>query len=189
MFDTKVAEKLLRTALMTVKDQIGITKEDIYNNVEAVVIQSIERDREEFLEPLQKFKQSLEKTFPQFEFHGRVKSLSSILAKYMQDRTLADAFGFCVKTNTKEECYLFLDWLRDHFRIRDLEDRIENPKSNGYMDIKVVIVYEDILVEFIIQDVVMYDNAHNIQKHELAYPWKYSEAILSLPEEYKQKNF
>ena len=77
-------------------------------------------------------------------------------------------------------------WAGKYFKVIDLDDRIKNPKSNGYMDLKFVVDKEGVPVEFIVQTPNMYKASKDVQRHELAYPWKYTDAIRNLPVEYKQ---
>jgi len=68
------------------------------------------------------------------------------------------------------------------------DDRIKEPKANGYRDLKLVVEYRGALVEIIIQSQEMYVDSQTLQSHRLAYPWKYKPAIQELPIEYREIN-
>ena len=190
-FDSKHAEILLREVFLTedIQSQLQVTDEYVKAVVESRCIEQVQKERMAGLPKIKLFKEELEKKFPSFRFVARLKSLPSIFGKMIKNRTLADVFGICVIVPTIEQCYYFRDWLFNKYEEFDREDRIMNPKDNGYRDLKLVIEYNDILVEFIIQTPEMYVDAHTIQLHELAYPWKYHEVIRGLPSAYQQVKF
>lgn len=199
MLNLKKAETDLRAAFFEVKDQLGITPEKIEFFVNRDVIRSLEKDRKKMMEPLKRMKTYLSVSFPEYKVTGRIKSLTSILGKYMQERTLLDTFGFKiiipnVEGETEEEriekCYQVQKWVEENFKIFDNEynDRIKNPKSTGYQDLKMVIEYFDLMIEFIIQTEDMYMSSKSgPQSHKATYPWKYHPAIVGLPKKYKEK--
>ena len=199
MLNLRRAEKDLRTAFFTVSEQLGISKEKILFFVNRDVIRSIEKDRKKMEEPLKRLKWYLEVSFPNYLVSGRIKSLTSILGKYMQERTLLDTFGFKIvipsngcesEEEAIEKCYQVKDWVEENFRILagEYNDRIKKPKPSGYQDLKMVVEYHELMVEIIIQTEEMFENAKSgSQSHKEAYPWKYHPAITSLPKKYKEK--
>ncbi len=199
MLNLKNAEKELRDAFFEVKDQLGVTTEKIEFFINRDIIRSIEKDRKKMAEPLKRLKMYLQLSFPEYRVSGRIKSLTSILGKYMQERTLLDTFGFKIiipniEGETEEEriekCYQVKNWIEENFKIFDNEynDRIKNPKPTGYQDLKMVVEYFDLMVEFIIQTENMYNNSKTgPQSHKEAYPWKYNPAIIALAKKYKEK--
>ncbi len=199
MLNLKCAENDLRGAFFEVADQLGITPEKIEFFINRDVIRSIEKDRKRMAEPLKRLKTYLIVSFPEYKITGRIKSLTSILGKYMQERTLLDTFGFKIiipdtEGETEEErikkCYQVKDWVEENFRIFDNEynDRIKNPKPTGYQDLKMVVEYFDLMVEFIVQTESMYKmSKFGPQSHKEAYPWKYHPAITTLAKKYKEK--
>ena len=199
MLNLRSAEKELRAAFFAVSDQLGISKEKIIFFVNRDVIRSIEKDRKRMEEPLKRLKWYLQVSFPNYKVSCRIKSLTSIFGKYMQERTLLDTFGFKIiipsaqfesEEKAIEECYRVKNWVEENFKILDgeFDDRIKNPKSSGYKDLKMVVECQELMVEFIIQTEAMYENAKSgSQSHKEAYPWKYHPAITSLPKKYKEK--
>ena len=199
MLNLRRAEKDLRAAFFAVSDQLGVSKEKIEFFVNRDVIRSIEKDRKKMEAPLQRLKRYLEISFPNYKISGRIKSLTSILGKYMQERTLLDTFGFKIiipsfDSDSRDEaiakCYQVKEWVEGNFKIlgNEFDDRIRNPKSNGYQDLKMVVEYHELMVEIIIQTEEMFENAKSgSQSHKEAYPWKYHPAIISLPKKYKEK--
>ena len=200
MLNLRCAEKDLRIAFFAVADQLGVSKEKIMFFVNRDVIKSIEKDRKKMEKPLERLKWYLQVSFPNYTVTGRIKSITSILGKYMQGRTLLDAFGFKIVIPTSEceseeeaieKCYEVQKWVENNFKIinNEFNDRIKEPKPNGYQDLKMVVEYNDLMVEIIVQTQRMADNAKNgNQAHNKAYPWKYEDAIKHLPEKYKEKN-
>lgn len=191
IFDSAKAESLLREVFLTdeIQSQLKVTDEYVKAVIEANCIKQIQEERLAGLPKIKIFKEELERKFPSFRFVARLKSLPSIFGKMLKNRTLADVFGITVVVPTIEECYYFKDWLFNNYKEFDREDRILNPKENGYRDLQLVIMYQDLLVEFIIQTHEMYVDAHTIQLHELAYPWKYHDVIRGLPAPYQQVKF
>ena len=199
MLNLRRAEKDLRSAFFAVSDLLGVSKEKIDFFVNRDVIKSIEKDRKRMEKPLERMRHYLEVSFPNYEVHGRIKSLTSILGKFMQDRTLLDAFGFKIVIPTTEceseeeaieRCYEVQKWVEANFKIigNEVNDRIKNPKASGYQDLKMVVEYNNLMVEIMVQTQKMFDNAkYGYQSHEKAYPWKYHPAIKNLPEKYKEK--
>lgn len=197
MLNLRRAEKDLRTAFFAVSDLLGVSKEKICFFVNRDIIKSIEKDRKKMQVPLRRLKWYLEVSFPEYKVSGRIKSLTSILGKFMKERTLLDTFGFKIIIPSGEceeeaikKCYLVKDWVEQNFRIisGEYDDRIKNPKPSGYQDLKLVVEYNELMVEFIIQTERM-DNGskHGAQSHQETYPWKYHPAIKNLPEKYKEK--
>jgi (p)ppGpp synthase/HD superfamily hydrolase len=189
-FDAKKAERLLRNALCSesILKELNVTVAQIKEVVQAEAIRQIQKERLNY-GPAKELKKRLFEIFPEYRFSARVKSLTSIFAKMARRRTLADVFGIKVVVPTVEECYSFGRFLEERYEIFDYEDKIVNPKENGYRDLKIVINYpvegsNDILVEFIIQTFEMYVDAHTIQEHSLVFPWKYEDVIVNLPAEY-----
>lgn len=190
-FNPKQAETLLREVFLTkeIQSQLQVKSDYVKAVIEADCIAQVQRERMEGLPKIKEFKTTLEKKFPSFRFAARLKSLASIFGKMLKERTLADVFGITVVVPTIQDCYYFKDWLFKTYEEFDREDRIMNPKDNGYRDLKLVVSYNDILVEFIIQTPDMYVDAHTLQLHELAYPWKYHDVIRGLPSSYQQVKF
>lgn len=195
-FDAIEAERLLRKVFLTeeIAKALNVSEEEINAIVHAAAINQIQKERLENLEEVKSFKDGLENMFPSYRFSARLKSLPSIFGKMLRYRTVADVFGIKVIVPTIEECYYFKDWLGAHYQEFDFEDKIINPKSNGYKDLKLVIEYtsenvEEVLVEFIIQTPQMYVDSHTIQKHSNVYPWKYHKVIKDLPAEYEYLEF
>lgn len=199
MLNLRRAEKDLRSAFFAVSDLLGVSKEKIDFFVNRDVIKSIEKDRKRMEKPLERLKWYLQVSFPNYTVIGRIKSITSILGKYMQGRTLLDAFGFKVIIPTAEceseeeaieRCYEVQKWVEANFKIigNESNDRIKVPKANGYQDLKMVVEYNNLMVEIMVQTQKMFDNAkYGTQSHEKAYPWKYTDAIKRLPERYKEK--
>jgi len=198
MLDINVAEMELRNAFMDpeviknfpMPDGKVLTPEYIEVYVCASNIYYIESEREKNLLELINLKSELETRFRNYRFVGRVKSLPSILGKAMQERTMADVFGIKVLTRTVEESRQFREWLLSRYgKFFDDEDRITNPKPNGYSDLKVVVSHKDVLVEFIIQTVQQFADSCTIQSHRKAYPWKYLGPMANLDIEYQAIEF
>lgn len=199
MLNLKSAEKDLRNAFIQVADQIEVTPEKIEFFINRDIIRSIEKDRKRMARPLKRLKSYLMVSFPEYKITGRIKSLTSILGKYMQERTLLDTFGFKIiipdtigetEEERIEKCYQVQKWIEENFKIFENEynDRIKNPKFTGYQDLKMVVEYFDLMVEFIIQTESMYKNSKSgSQSHKEAYPWKYHSAITTLAKKYKEK--
>ena len=190
-FDAKRAELVLKDVFLTqeIQEELHTNKDEIESIVEATVIEHIQMERLKHFPEVKKLKASLEEMFPSYRFTARVKSLSSIFGKMLKHRTVADYFGFKIIVPTIEECYYVKSWLCEHFWEIDFEDKILNPKKNGYRDLQLVVIYEDFLAEFIIQTTQMYVDSRTIQSHELVYPWKYHDKVRSLPVEYQQIKF
>jgi len=188
MLDCKKAETLLRQAFYAVKEDLNLTVEDIDFFVREETIRSLQADREMMEEPLTALRDALALRFRNYRIIGRIKSLTSIYAKYMQDRSTADAFALKVITQTESQCYQMAEWIEKNFRIMEKDDRIKEPKANGYRDLKLVVEYRGALVEIIIQSQEMYVDSQTLQSHRLAYPWKYKPAIQELPIEYREIN-
>lgn len=198
MVDTyEEAEQKLRQAFYEVKEELKTTKEEIDFLVNKACIESVQKDRENMLEPLKHFKEELSMRFRNYRVIGRVKSLTSIFGKCIQERSTCDAFGIKIITNNTAECMELFEWICEHFKIIDFDEKSDNkikyPKSNGYRHIKCVIEYPigkaNVAVEIIIQSQQMYVDSHTIQAHELVYPWKYNPAILNLPKDYREMKF
>lgn len=195
-FDAKKAEMLLIEVFLTkeIKDELGVTEQEVRAVVHAAAIEQIYNERLANLDAVKQFKEYVEKLFPSYRFSARLKSLPSIFGKALRNRTVADVFGMKIIVPTIEECYLMKEWLAEHYEVFDFDDRIKNPKPNGYRDLKLVIHYpgnngEDILIEFIIQTPQMYVDSHTIQKHSIVFPWKYHDVIKNLPAEYEYLEF
>lgn len=190
-FDCKKAEELLREVFLTeeILDELGVSRTEIEEVVCADAIEQIQKERMESFELVKNFKDNMMEMFPEYRFSARLKSLPSIFGKALRHRTLADVFGIKVVVPNKRKCYTFKKWLYEHYIVFDFEDRIKNPKFNGYKDLKIVISYQDILIEFIIQTPSMYVDSHTIQKHSVVYPWKYHRVIRNLPAEYEYIEF
>lgn len=190
-FNPKQAEALLREVFLTkeIQSQLQVKSEYVKAVIQADCISQVQKERMEGLPKMKTLKTELERKFPSFRFVARVKSLASIFGKMLKERTLADVFGITVIVPTIEECYYFRDWLFNNYKEFDREDRIMNPKNNGYRDLKLVVLHSEVLVEFIVQTPEMYVDAHTIQLHELAYPWKYHDVIRGLPSSYQQVKF
>lgn len=190
-FDAKKAEQLLREVFMTkeIMDALSITQREIENVICAEVIEQVQKERLGNFEKVKTFKDNIVNQFPKYRFSARLKSLPSIFGKTLRHRTLADVFGIKVIIDTIKECYAFMEWLSEHYRVFDFDDRIKTPKPNGYRDLKIVIEYEGILIEFIIQTPKMYVDSHTVQKHSLVFPWKYHDVIKNLPAEYEYVEF
>ena len=199
MLNLRRAEKDLRIAFFAVADQLGVSQEKIMFFINRDVIKSIEKDRKKMEKPLERLKWYLQVSFPNYTVTGRIKSLTSILGKWMQERTLLDTFGFKIvipsnecesEEEAIEKCYQVKDWVEKNFRILadEYNDRIKKPKPSGYQDLKMVVEYNELMVEIIVQTEKMYQNAKSgSQSHKAAYPWKYNPAIKNLPERYKEK--
>lgn len=185
-FDIIKAEQELREAFYCVMDQLSLTREDIDTYVERSVIASVQAEREKMIEPLRELKSELETMFRNYRIKGRIKSLTSILGKLMQERTLMDAFGMKIITDDVYQCYCMKSWIEDNFKVVEFEDRIRNPKPNGYSDLKIVVEFKNLQLEFIIQTNKMYVDSRTLQPHWVAYPWKYHPQILNLPFEYRK---
>ena len=195
-FDAKKAEQLLREVFFTeeIANALAITKEEVENIVHAGAIDAIQKERMENLDEVKEFKDELEALFPSYRFSARLKSLPSIFGKMLRYRTVADVFGIKVVVPTIDECYCFKEWLISRYPKFDFEDKIKNPKPNGYRDLKLVVSHRvgmssGVLVEFIIQTPQMYVDSHTIQKHSKVYPWKYHNVIKNLPAEYEYIEF
>lgn len=195
-FDAKEAEILLREVFMTeeIKNALGTDEFEIKNVVNENVIAQVQKEREENLEIARRLKGELEKMFANYRFSARLKSLPSIFGKMIRQLksntvSLADVFGIKVIVPTIKECYAFKEWLCENYTQFAFEDRIKNPKPNGYRDLKIVIMYENILIEFIIQTPIMYVDSHTKQKHSIVFPWKYHNVIKNLPAEYEYIEF
>jgi len=190
-FDANKAQTLLQEVFFTkeIKDSLGLTEKQIIETVRADTIAQIQKDRLENLEVAKRLKNELEEMFKAYRFSARLKSLPSIFGKMMRNRTLADVFGIKVIIPTIKACYEFVEWLSKNYKVFDFDDRIKNPKPNGYRDLKIVIFYEDILIEFIIQTPTMYVDSHTLQKHSIVFPWKYHDVIKNLPAEYEYLEF
>ena len=190
-FNPKQAEVLLREVFLTkeIQEQLQVKSDYVKAVIEADCIEQIQSERLTGFPKIKDFKNELEKKFPSFRFVARLKSLPSIFGKMLKERTLADVFGITVIVPTIEDWYYFKEWLFNNYKEFDREDRIMSPKDNGYRDLKLVVSYNDVLVEFIIQTPEMYVDAHTIQLHELAYPWKYHDVIRGLPSVYQQVKF
>ena len=190
-FDSKKAEMLLREVFLTkeILEALGINETEIYEVVNATAIEMIQKERMTNLDTVKNFKNEIEKKFPSYRFSARLKSLPSIFGKTLRHRTLADVFGIKVVVPTIKECYLLKNWLCENYEQFDFDDRIRTPKPNGYRDLKIVIVYQDLLIEFIIQTPKMYVDSHTIQKHSIVFPWKYHDVIKNLPAEYEYIEF
>ena len=189
MFNCEVAQEKLRTAFYAVKEELGINDEIIDFYVNAENIHSIQVDRERMLEPLTLLKEELEKKFPNFRIKGRVKSLASTFGKYMMQRSTWDVFGIKIITPNYVSSYAMAAWLMENYKYVEFEDRTEFPKPNGYSDLKVIVRYEDVLVEFIVQTNRQYADSDTLQAHHLVYPWKYRREIRELPLDYKEMKF
>ena len=191
MSDKNIVD-VLRNAFCApeVATELEVTKEDVCFYICEPVIHSLQDDRLSHVEEMKELKKQFAEEFPNCMIRGRVKSLSSIMGKIMQGRSIADVFGFkfVLDTNDTLACYSIYDRINKQFKIIDFDDRIKTPKANGYMDLKFVIVYNDIPIEFIIQTTEMYNNSRVVQRHQLAYPWKYTDAIKGLPLEIGQIN-
>lgn len=190
-FDVNKAVVDLRVAFYDprVSGELQVSESEIDFFIDECVIYSLQKEREAHIDGMKKLLCELKEQFPEYPtIKGRVKSLHSILGKLMKDRSIADTFGFkiVVKSEDVQECYSVLNWTEKHFKVIDFDDRIKNPKENGYMDLKFVIDKDGVPVEFIVQTPKMYDLSKTVQKHELVYPWKYTEPIKNLPCEYKQ---
>ena len=190
-FDSRKAEKRLREVFMNleIKRELNVTRKQIRKEVNYASIKQIQKERLENLPKAQAFKAELIKLFPELRFEARLKSLYSIFGKILKHRTTADAFGINVVTETEEACYGFYEWAAKQYTAYDLDDRIKNPKPNGYRDLKFIICYEDFLIEFIVQTQSMYIDARTLQAHELVYPWKYHDVLKNLPAEYQAIKF
>ena len=190
-FDAKKAESLLREVFLTeeIQKQLGVDRETVERAVADQCIWHIQKERLENLPKAKEFKEMLEKRFPKLRFSARVKSLPSIFGKILKHRTTADAFGIKVVTRSTSECYKFYKWVAAHCRTCDFEDRIKNPRPNGYRDLKFIIEFDSFMVEAIVQTRDMYVDAHTVQDHELVYPWKYHDVIKNLPAEYQSIRF
>lgn len=189
--DFKEAESRLKEVFLTPEIQkvLGITDNDVEDFVKEDCIRQVQKERIEGLPKMISLKDELQKKFPSFRFEARLKSLSSIFGKMLEQRTLADVFGFSIVVSTIEDCYYFKNWLLKEFEKFEVDDRIMNPKDNGYRDLQVVVRYDNILVEFIIQTREMYIDARTIQAHEKKYPWKYHDVVRALPPAYKKIKF
>ena len=172
-----------------IMDALSITQREIENVICAEVIEQVQKERLGNFEKVKTFKDNIVNQFPKYRFSARLKSLPSIFGKTLRHRTLADVFGIKVIIDTIKECYAFMEWLSEHYRVFDFDDRIKTPKPNGYRDLKIVIEYEEILIEFIIQTPKMYVDSHTVQKHSLVFPWKYHDVIKNLPAEYEYVEF
>ncbi|MBE5812989.1 MAG: hypothetical protein E7314_04975 [Clostridiales bacterium] len=195
-FDAKKAEKLLREVFLTeeIATALMVNEAEIQEVVQEDAIEMIQRERMNYMEKVKSFKEELEAKFPSYRFSARLKSLPSIFGKMLRHRTVADVFGIKVVVPTIDECYYFKNWLLIKYTEFDFEDKIINPKSNGYRDLKLVVNYPvaesiGILVEFIIQTPQMYVDSHTLQKHSIVYPWKYHDVIKNLPAEYEYIEF
>lgn len=195
-FDPKKAELLLRMVFLTpeIRTALDVTRRDVVRVIHADAIALIQQERLENLDDVKAFKEEIENKFPSYRFSARLKSLPSIFGKMLRHRTVADVFGVKVVVPTIDECYYFKEWLLEHYEKFDFEDKILNPKANGYRDLKIVINYplksgKDVLVEFIVQTPQMYVDAHTLQKHSKVYPWKYLDVIKNLPAEYEYVEF
>lgn len=195
-FDPKKAERLLRKVFLTdeIASALMVSEKEVRDVVTAESIAQVQKERFENFEEVKAFKDSIEKRFPSYRFSARLKSLPSIFGKMLRYRTLADVFGIKVIVPTIEECYYFKNWLSSNYKEFDFQDKIINPKANGYRDLKIVINYPvadrvDVLVEFIIQTPEMYVDSHTRQKHSNVYPWKYHDVIKNLPAEYEYVEF
>lgn len=190
-FDAKKAERLLREVFRTeeIANSLMINEEEIIEVVHAAAIAQIQKERVENLDTAKSLKIELEEKFNSYRFSARLKSLPSIFGKMLRQRTLADVFGIKVIIPTIKECYEFKEWLCEQYKEFDFDDRIKKPKPNGYRDLKLVIYYENILIEFILQTPKMYVDSHTIQKHSIVFPWKYHDVIKNLPAEYEYIEF
>lgn len=190
-FDAKKATQLLREVFDTreIAEALSITRQEVENVIYPDAVELIQKERLGNLDIVKKFKEDIEKLFPKYRFSARLKSLPSIFGKALRRRTLADVFGIKVIVDTIKECYVFKEWLEKNYTVFDFDDRIKNPKPNGYRDLKIVIIYQNILIEFIIQTPKMYVDSHTIQKHSIVFPWKYHDVIKNLPAEYEYIEF
>ena len=191
-FDAKKAEADLRQALYSVESELKTSKEKINICAQADAIYNLQVGRLVKYEKLKNLKEELQTRFPDYRMEGRVKSLVSMLGKLLEGRMILDAFGIKIIVDTIDECYDMASWLERHFKAYAFEDKIENPKKNGYRDLNVIIEFDDdpdmgnTYLEVIIQTNKMFVDSMTIQAHSKAYPWKYKPEILGLPVEYRE---
>lgn len=192
IFDAEKSAKLLKKVFLTkeVRQEFGSSEELVNKYITPFLVNQIYTERKNFLPKIRSFKEEIEKLFPEYRVIGRAKSLVSIFGKVMKNRSLADIFGIKIIVPTVEDCYSVKEWLFSTYHVVHYEDKIKNPKDNGYSDLKVVILFDvetetTIMVEFLMQSQQMYIDSQTIQSHSKAYPWKYQPVILELPVEYQ----
>ncbi len=175
----------LKAAFMKFRKELGVTKDDIDFYITYEVVHSIQEDRVYRKGEMELIKKHLEQQFPEekgFRVLGRIKSMTSILGKLLKERTLSDVFGFKIIVENEDDCYMASHWLQMNFGLEEIDDRIANPRENGYRDIKLILQLYDINFEVIVQSREMFFDAETKkeQRHSTKYPWKYSSEMLEL---------
>jgi len=191
-FDAQKAEQELRKALYSVQAELKTNEKQINIYTQADVIYRLQAGRLARYDKLKSLKESIQSRFPDYRMEGRIKSLVSMLGKLLEGRMILDAFALKIIVDTVEECYDMAEWLKRNFNVYEFEDKIKNPKANGYRDLNVIIEFDDdpdmgnTYLEIIIQTNKMYVDAQTRQAHNKVYPWKYRPEICGLPVEYRE---
>ena len=93
IFDARAAERNIRSAFYEVKELLDVTEEDIDFFVNEEMIREFQERRLSKFSELKKLKADLQMRFRDYRVEGRIKSLTSLLGKYMKGRKLLDTFG------------------------------------------------------------------------------------------------